>query len=247
MSELPNGPADIAAGITQALADIRRHWKGTENPPRRSLSGGARSVPASRFPTSVDAISVRAETTRDLAFWVHVIVDEHPASLDEWDTIDCTDVHRMCRFLTEQASWASKWEHGNRMWGELFERAQDVRNIAAPRVRDTMPIGECECGSTVRAKAHDPGNIKCKGCGTVDTLDGWIIRIVGNEPLVTAHQLVPLLHKRMGLVVSPATLRTWTRRHVIYPAGTDVAGRTLYDRKAVYLALANRDDRKDAS
>lgn len=39
MSELPNGPADIAAGITQALADIRRHWKGTENPPRRSLAG----------------------------------------------------------------------------------------------------------------------------------------------------------------------------------------------------------------
>jgi hypothetical protein len=237
--------ADIEGGIRAELATIARHWPYTFDPPR-SAGVGASPVPASRLPGNDTAISLRAEVTRDLAFWVHALLDDNPDAIAAGDTIDCSDVPGMVAFLTRQARWVSGWEWGNRMWSELVTLAREVKALAAPPVRDTMPIGECpECGTVVRAKAHDPGNIKCRGCGTTDTIDGWIIRVVGNEPLVTAEQLVPILHKRMGIVVTRAAIRQWVRRGVIEQAETDEAGRALFNRKDVFKKLIDKDAPRD--
>lgn len=248
--------ADVESGIRDCLATIRRYWDGTEDPPK---SGGvsSRSLPASTLPGNDTAISLRAEVQLDLALWVHALVQARDDLLGHWEgtgiersyvldsSIDCTDVPAMARFLAGEAAWISGWEYGNRMWDDLTTLAREVRNVASPPRRDTMPLGECpECGTVVRAKAHDPGNIRCKGCGTTDTIDGWIIRVVGSEPLVTATQLVPILHKRMGIVATPSTIGTWLNRGVIHSSDTDTRGRALFDRKAVFAALAHREHKQ---
>lgn len=252
MTEQPQlTPADVADGIRRALATIRKHWPHTFDPPTSSGSGGGRDVPDSKLPGNDTAISLRAEVTRDLAYWVHAFADDHPEALEDWSasrgSIDALDVEHACRFLTRHAGALGVWSFGNRLWAELDTLAREVRALAAPPLRDTMPLGECpECETVVRAKAHDPGNIKCRGCGTTDTIDGWILRIVGNEPTVTAEQLVPILHKRMGIVTSPSTIRTWVDRGVIPQASDpDDPGRAKFDRKAVFAALTMREARRE--
>lgn len=255
--------ADIATGIRTTLATIRRHWPGTFDPPH-ATGAGTSSVPASRLPGNDTAISLRAETTNDLAFWVHAFLDDANliptrtirvpvptltvtttwTELREPATLDTTDVVAMCLILEQHAAWLSGWEHGNRLWDELITLAREVRNLASPPRRETMPIGDCDCGTPVRAKAHDPGNIKCRGCGTTDTIDGWIIRIVGNEPLVTTSQLVPILHRRLGVVASRFTISRWIDRGIIHASGRDDHGRPLFDRKAVFAALTRWDARR---
>lgn len=240
MTEPEITPADVADGIRRELATIRRHWAHTFDPPRSAGVGG-HGPAASRLPGNDTAISLRAEVVRDLAFWVHAWIDEQPEALDGWVVIDALDVERTCRFLAQQADDLGRWDFGNRMWSELATLAREARDLAAPKVRDTIALGECNCGTVVRAKAHDPGNIKCRGCGTTDTLDGWIIRVVGNEPLVTAEQLIPILHKRMGIVVSRGTIRSWVSRKVISQHSVDEHGVAKFERKAVFKALAERD------
>jgi hypothetical protein len=247
MTDTDDAPttADTEQGIRTELATIRRHWPHTFNPPT-SQGAGSRDTPASRFPGNDAAISLRAEVTRDLAFWVHAYIDNHPDGLGDWVTIDAADVPRTCRYLTDQAPHLARWQHGNRLWSELTTLAREVRMLANPPRRDSMPIGECpECTTVVRAKAHDPGNIKCRGCGTTDTIDGWIIRIVGNEPLVTADQLVPILHKRLGINPTRATIRQWVARGVIPQDGLDAHGRAMFDRKAVFHALIRNQERRN--
>lgn len=258
---------DIEQGIRRELATIRRHWPHTFDPP---TSGGvsAHAVPDSKLPGNDTAISLRAEVTKDLAFWVRQLLAEWPVALapttsrrvpvptltvttswvtiEEPGTLDCSSTPDMCDWLTRHAKTISGWEWGNRLWWELTTLAREVRDLAAPPVKDTMPIGECDtCATVVRAKVDDPGNIKCRGCGTTDTIDGWIIRIVGNEPLVTAEQLIPILRKRMGIVVARGTIRSWVSRGVIHQDSVDARGRGLFDRKAVFHALARWEARKD--
>lgn len=242
----PLTPADIAHGIRRELATIRRHWPHTFDPPNTSAGGGAHGVPDSRFPGNDTAISLRAEVIRDLAFWLDSYIRTHDDAyrelIDEWHTINAGDVIRTCRFLTAQADDLSRWEFGNRLWAELTTLAREVRDLASPKIRDTIALGECECGTIVRAKAHDPGNIKCHGCSTTDTIDGWTLRIVGHHELVTIPQLVPLLHKRMGIVITERQLRRWHQAGRF--AAANDAPTPKFDRRDVFTALAYLDDRR---
>lgn len=264
---MTEGPTtrDIETGIRTELATIRRHWPHTLNPPT-TAGPGAHGIPDSKLPGNDTAISLRAEVTKDLAYWAHAFIDDADLTptrpvpvpvptltvtttwvyVDVPAALDLTDVPTVCHLLEQHAAWLSGWAHGNRLWWELITLAREVRDLAQPRIRDTMPIGECDnCGTVVRAKAHDPGNIKCRGCGTTDTIDGWIIRIVGNEPLVTAEQLIPILRKRMGIVVARGTIRSWVSRGIIHQDSVDEAGRARFDRKAVFLALSRWEARRD--
>lgn len=263
--------ADVATGLRTELATIRRHWPHTFDPPHTATGAGPTGVPDSKLPGNDTAISLRAEVTRDLAFWIQAMLDDRPeltptsrrrtlvpiptltvtttwapATITAPTVLDCGDVIAVCTLLEQEAGWLSGWEHAHRLWDELITLAREVKTLASPPQRDTLPIGECPtCTTVVRAKAHDPGNIRCPGCGTTDTIDGWIIRVVGNEPLVTAEQLVPILHKRMGIVISRNGIRQWVTRQVIPQHSVDDAGRARFDRKAVFAALTLRDARRE--
>lgn len=254
-------PADIADGIRRELATIRRHWPHTFDPPNSGGNGNAHGVPDSRFPGNDTAISLRAEVTRDLAFWLRAVMTDadltptYPRRVPvptlthtttwtthhEPATLHLDNVPAMCVILERQTGWISAWPHGNRLWAELITLAREVRDLASPRVRDTIALGECECGTTVRAKAHDPGNIKCPGCGTTDTIDGWTLRIVGHHELVTIPQLVPILHKRMGIVITERQLRRWHQSGRF--AATNDGATPKFDRRDVFTALAYLEHR----
>jgi hypothetical protein len=58
--------------------------------------------------------------------------------------------------------------------------------------------------------------------------------------LVTADEIVTLLHREFGQVVKPGTVRVWLNRGVIEHSGIDDKGRRLYDKGAVVYAYAKR-------
>ena len=247
---------DLATTLKAAAATLTKAWPLLHNPPR---PGGVRTrtVPGSRLPGNGEALSLRVELVRDLAFWLHAILDDQPDALTQagLTTVHAADVPAALAVVTANAAWLSGWEHGNRLACELTDHAKDARRIAWPKVSDTIALGDCPnpigtdkaappCGTAVRASAVKPGDIRCRGCGLTDTIDGWMLRIVGNEPLVTAEQLIPLLRKRMGIVATRATIRGWKHRTVIHSAGV-VDGVTVYDRHAVFAALAHHEAVRD--
>jgi len=238
--------ADTTHGIKTALTTIRRNWSATRDPAR---PGGTthHTPPTSRPPGNTNAISLRAEVTRDLAYWCHAWLDHHPNAIPAGQTLHCDDVPAMTRFLEQQAQAISGWTYAQRLWAELEDHARDIRNLAAPKHRTTMYVGDCPnpigtgpaallCGTRIRANAANPGSVRCRGCGLTDTIDGWILRMVGHEKPVTIPQLVPILHRRLGIVVHERTLRRWYRRgDLVRVAGTEQTPR--FDRRAV-LAVA---------
>ena len=255
---------DIEVGIRADLAIIVRNWRHLTDPPKVvGVSGGA-PKPGSRLPGSTAAIVLRADITHTLAYWVHAFLDDHPdvtptrkrevplptltytttwTKIDEPAPLDLTDVLSMCSYLSAAAPLLAVWQFGEAMWSDVRKDARAARRLAMPPVRETMPLGECSvCGEVVRAKIHDPGNIKCKGCGTTDTVDGWIIRLVGTDGPVTAEQLVPILRRRLGISTSRATIRKWVQRHVIFTCGTDERGRALFNRRDVFEDLIRRKE-----
>jgi hypothetical protein len=245
--------ADTANGIRDSLATIRRHWRTLEDPPR-TPTNAIRNPMASRLPGNVNAISLRTEITHDLAFWVHAWLDDHPSALPANTTLDLTDVPAACRFLERQATAISGWTHAARFWSEIHDHAHDIKLLASPPRRDTMAIGECpnkvgtgpaalSCGTIVRVKAHDPGNIRCKGCGITDTIDGWIIRMVGHEGPATIPQLVPIIHRRLGVVVHERTLRRWLAEAKVTPAG-GTGSTPRYERRDVLALVVHLSERE---
>ena len=252
---------DLATSLRADAATLAKAWPLLHHPTK---PGGVRtrSVPGSRLPGNGEALSLRVELVRDLAFWLHAIVDDLPDTLEQagHTTVHAGNVPAALAVITHHAAWLSGWEFGPRLATELEAHARDARRIAWPKVSDTIALGDCPnqigagkdapaCGTPVRASAHHPGDIRCKGCGLTDTIDGWMLRIVGNEPLVTAEQLIPLLRKRMGIVATRSAIRGWKRRGIICSSGS-VDGVTVFDRQAVFAALvafeAARDGRVGA-
>ena len=269
---------DLAARegyIRRPLVVIRKAWP-LEAPAPAGSSG--RGAPASRIPTNVDALTVRAEITRDLAFWCRALLEDHPEGfpaepepyrvpvpttdpralapwqilVDRKSVLDLSDVPAMIDQLIREARWAAGWSKGWEMQSYLADLARDASLIAWPRDRGILAIGSCPntigvegevvtCGATVRATVANLGDVKCKGCGLSDTIDGWILRIVGDEPLVTAEQLVVILHKRLGVVVKPGTVAVWKHRGQITARGQDDRGRDLFDRQDALTLVTMRE------
>lgn len=81
--------------------------------------------------------------------------------------------------------------------------------------------------------------IRCPGCGHEDTLAWWMSQIVGNpeaKPLVTADELISVVARDLGHILTHATIRQWVHRNQIPKAGKDAKGRNLYDH-AIVVAL----------
>lgn len=194
-------------------------------------------------------ISARGDILARLNGWCRVIVEDWNVSKR---TPDGMDVHSLCEFLDRWALAFSGHEAFEDALEEVAMSARQVERIARPQPRDSVWIGDCpvtigcdgdrvECGTPIRVRTGE--EIKCRGCGTDDTLDGWMLRIVGHHDLVTYEQLGILLRQRMGIQTTPVQLRQWVRRGVITVAEHRREGRStvaLFDRVQVFADLAYR-------
>jgi hypothetical protein len=117
-----------------------------------------------------------------------------------------------------------------------------------------MPLGTCPlefdalhpdgsvCAGQVRAyPGREP---ECHKCGTTGSSDWWervMFPDAETSPLVTADDLVLVLHRAFGgTPIKPTTIRQWITRKVIEPSGKDDKGRTLFNRAYVVRTLADR-------
>ena len=263
--------ADIEKRIIAACDTIRLVWPVMHQPATASIA--SKPTPRALY-THEDhderqddigrldnVVSLRHEVTGLLNSWARVIVEEHDLTHhlpDGWDTVGLAElVKRWSRHM-------SGHEAGQDMADELQRAAGRCKAIAYPKRRDTMRIGACPntigvdgdsmtCGAEVRVNAEHPGDIRCPGCGLEDTLDGWVLRMVGTQGPYTASQLVPLLHKRIGRVVSESAIRQWVRRGIIEPLKdgfviqTDDAGANLFDLEDVLRRLLRHEERRVVS
>ena len=193
------------------------------------------------------AVSARGDVLAVLASWCKVVIDDQDLRHAHIDGHSIDDV---TYFLDRWAAWLAEHEACDDVRREVRECLQAVRDCL-PRPRpDSVWIGDCpvtigqegdrvECGTPIRVKSGEP--IRCRGCGTDDTLDGWMLRLVGHHDLVTAPQLTMLLHQRMGIRVTQDQIRQWVRRGTIRVADYRRDGRStvaLFDRSDVFTSLA---------
>lgn len=208
--------------------------------------GGSGDVDAP-MPVSQTVLDVRAQTLASLNGWCRVVMEDR----DLHTFLGRDDAPQLCAFLRRHARWFSGHEAAGDAIEELHGHAVEVRKVARPSRRDWTWIGDCPvtlahegeqvvCGEPVRAYPERP--IVCRGCGTEDTVWGWLDRIVGPHGLVTAEQLIPILRKRLGIAAQRATIRSWVKRGIIHATGEhDAQGRALFDRVTVMQALTKRE------
>ncbi|CAN7194462.1 hypothetical protein [Knoellia sp. LjRoot47] len=247
-------PAEYSAQIRRHLETIRRAWLWLQFP--TTTPGGAPTgKPGSRPPIPVDPLSLRAEITHDLAYWCHALLEDHPEGRRaDAPLLDLTDVPAMLEHLLAETRWIGGWAFAKRMEDELRYHAIDARTIAWPRTSDSIFLGECPvtigaggeavtCGGRVRATARHVGDIPCPRCKTKDTIEGWLLRIVGTDRPVTIPQLVPILAGRLGVRVDERTLQRWHKAGRITPCdGTE--GKPLFDRRHVLTVVVAREAMK---
>lgn len=229
-----------AESLRRTLRTLRDCLPEIEDTEAAQGGGGGRSVPASRPPLSLDRLSLAQEVRRDLAFWVRAMIDGRDEAGLETDAqgLDLGDPYGCIRLLTEYVSWLAAWSYAWRMWSELDVLAREARAMTAREPRLTLgpcpnTVGAERCGTTVWSNGVHPESIRCSGCGLTDTIDGWILRMTGHERPVTIPQLVPILHRRLGEVITERTLRRWHRQgRMPSPVGGSESTPT-FDRRAV--------------
>lgn len=246
-------PTDLTRSIRDSITTLRKAWPHLEDPPA-PIGTTRRPAPTSKPPTPITPLSLREEIGRDLAYWCHELLEDHPEGRSTDHPLDLTDPGQMLDHLHTEAVWAGGWSYGNRLACELEDHARDAHALAWPRSADGILLGECpvtigadgepvDCGGKVRAKPDRNGDIRCPRCKTRDTIDGWLLRIVGTNRPVTIPQLVPILRGRLGIRVDERTLQRWHRAGRITPtAGTD--GKPLFDRRHVLAIVLAHEEAK---
>lgn len=228
------------------LTSIRRDWR------RPDVDQGevTRAMPGSTV-LLTSAKMTRMAVQQDLRYWVHALMDDEIGP--EPDGLDLSDVVGMCRHLLQGVREASGWAFVQRYASEVHEHALAMRRLThreGVMLTDSCPVevvvGDLRrpCGSVVRMDLEHPSDVRCAGCQTSDTIEGWQRRIVGELGPEPASALVPRL-RHIGLRVTESTLRQWAARGVIPgPVGEDDRGRGLYDPRSTMEALLARERRK---
>lgn len=245
--------AEREAFIRSKIATVRKAWPILLDPP--ASHAARRPAPGSRIPTNADALSLRAEIASDAAYWLKALLEDHPEALREDARVDAADTYEVLSVLMADARWMSGWAYGKRLAFEFADHAVDASAIAWPRDRGTVLLGECPntvgaegvpvtCGRRVRAKPGHEGDIKCKGCGKTDTIDGWMLAMVGHEKPVTIPQLRLILHKRLGIAVDERTLRRWHKAEKIKSIAGSSEGKPLFDRRDVIRRLMAEEEER---
>ena len=246
--------------------DIRRDWAFMHQPlstgsvaarVSRSAGTGDEDSDGNHGVTRTDVIvSARADVTIILNGWCRVAIEDYNIT----EVIpDGTDVPSMCRFLERWAIQLAAHDAVSDMIDELKECARTVHRIAYPEKRDWMPIGKCplypdrddgqriQCTGTVKAypprrdeAAREQRDPRCDTCGTEAVVEWWhraMYGDLGNNPLVTATDLIAMIAYRLQFTVTHEQIRQWKRRGKISDAGRDNKGRTLYDHEKVIDAI----------
>ena len=250
--------AQTEDALLAALTTIRQLWPAL----MLNIVGSGLAGTSADEVTSLDRkISLRHEVTLTLNGWARVVVDDR--ALSHGLPLG-TDTIGLCVLLERHARWFSGHEAAPDAVAEITDAAEQVRQAAIPQRREWMPIGTCPieeeqvigdladdgtysrgvgvCGGQVRAyPERDP---YCAKCGTEAVVSWWeraMFPDVEISPLVTADELVLVVHRAFGgAPVKPSTIRQWIKRGVIEASGRDTQGRTLYDRGAVVYAIARR-------
>lgn len=245
--------ADIEADLRDLLTRCRKAWRRPDahvEPARTSRQHGPRSLLRHSW-------VVRQSVTQDVAFWLHAALDADLVDLGE-QRIDATDVEAMCSAMLPAARAISGWEHAETMAAELDDAVRALERLTRDR-RPAVQLGECTvelvgadgerrpCGGEVRADVDRASDVRCPRCHTVDTIEGWQRRIVGQVGPVTADRLVVIL-RGVGIRTTSAGIRQRVIRGSIpKPIDVDERGRNLYDATAVLRALMAREHRLTAS
>jgi len=261
MGEASQGPSwdemdeSSKANHVRALVESLRRVMGQleDLPPATGVTKRIR--PGSRPPVNIEAVSWLTELRSDLAFWVHALFDEFPELTDPKAPVDLSSVGVSLAILRGAAPQISRWDYGRRLAYELEDHAKDGRRLTR-RDDETYTLGACpntigvdgervECGRSIRVSRVTPSSeIRCHGCGLVDTVDGWLLRMIGTEKPLTAKQLVPLIHARLGVRISSGTITRWKERHGLIPVGQDEKGADLFDRRDAFAMITLRDVRR---
>jgi hypothetical protein len=252
--------AEIERALITALDTIRTNWDALVEPgspgaiaskptPRRLYTRDDTDERDDDLPPIDRCVAIREDVTASLNGWARIIVEDrnltHGLPLG-------TDTLGLCELITRHAEWFSGHEAATYAADELKGWAGRVKAAANPQRREWMPIGTCPleidsengpvtCAGSVRAyPGRDP---QCQKCGTSAVATWWervMFPDAETSRLVTADEIVTLIHRQFGRVVKPGTLRVWISRGWIEASGTDDKGRTLYDKGAVVYAYAHR-------
>ena len=263
---------EIEERITTALATIRREWDHmipTGAPGRRPGSGSqsARITAHDHADTGADIdpatrlVSLRRYVRDQLNAWSRVVMEDRPVTKA---LPDGGHVPNMCRFLHTHAQWMSGHEAAEDMAGEVETLARSVKALTQPERREWISLGSCPleqefdpetgaevCGGQVRAwpRAEDRDGetmARCRRCGVEAVATWWEGQMFSDPELrqwLTDDEVVGLVHRTYGMVVTRDTIRTWVRRGVLQASSTDERGRRTFARDAVVFAL-DREQRR---
>lgn len=264
---------ELVGSIRRSLADIADHYDmalipatmpamklPTTPSPEAKIKYAPKGMKEAPAPTSLDALDARADTSRDLRYWVGFIYDEirdhndqHIRTLVDGDNI---------RSMTEHiARWADHVvtqfpDDAHNLNQDLRQHAGKLRSLAYPDRRSYISLGACPldidstegpvtCGGDVRSIEDKDGSVteaKCRKCGTVAVIRWWENAIMPEAShLITGAQVPDFIRAQFGRTIKAATVRKWIERGVIESAGADQQGRTLYDKGSVAYAIARRE------
>ena len=240
--------AAIEATIRDHLVRITRAWKrddapGTGNPPAPGY--------APRIPLD-NAWLTRRAAVEDLAFWVHATDDAGYRILV--DNIEPGDVEAYARHLLAHAAALSGWEYAGRLAADLRRTAEGLERITADP-KPAVLLGPCPvevvnadgerepCGHELRAGHANLDDVRCSRCRTIDTVEGWQRRIIGDGERATADELASRL-RALGIRTTATGVRLRAQRGSIpAPIGTDDRGRRIYDVQRTMRAIMAREAR----
>ena len=237
----------IGARIRIALLKILNHYEATLQPVRRGTGSHVKASHEAPMPVSAHILDTRAMTRSRLASWCLLVIDERDLHTEGLSGLD---VPAMCDLLMRHSDWLGDHEAGDVALDEIQTSARELAAIAAPRHKEWMSLGICPlviekdgdmrpCAGTIRAyPTCDP---YCDSCGTVAVVSWWERAIFADPELtrlVTAPELVIIIHREFGKVIKVPTIRKWVERGILQPSGTDLEGRTLFDRGCAAYALA---------
>lgn len=245
---VPSGTGTSAKGAT--LEDAHE-W--AESKGDRLMSELA---PAPDVPRIDQVVDVRRATTLVLNGWCRSIVEDHNV---HHGIPNGMDVPGMCAFLERWRAQVAEAVFAQDALDEIEACANAVQRIARPsRGSSGLLLGMCrqhlgegvECGTPIRVEPYHleqrHGMVRCRGCATEDTTEGWLLRIVGTEGPYTIPQLIPLLHRRLGIRATSEQIRQWTSREIITPLRdhegkpVTVDGRQVFGWAHVARALTER-------